>query len=111
MLTAGTWLVFTATTVVPAALVHPLTVTVKLYVPAMAVVADDLTGFCNVDVNPPGPDQLYIAPATAEVVRLMLFPVHTGLLLVVEGVEGKGVIPMLTVAIGLVHPPTVTVSE
>jgi hypothetical protein len=77
----------------------------------MAVVADDLTGFCNVDVKPPGPDQLYVAPVTAEVVRLILFPVHTGLLLAAKGVEGKGVIPMLTVATGLVHPPTVTVSE
>ena len=46
---------FTTTFVVPAALVHPLTVTVTEYVPAVAAVTLARLGFCNDDVNE-GPD-------------------------------------------------------
>ena len=45
----------TTTVVVPAALVHPLTVTVTLYVPAIATVAAAMVGFCTALVYPPGP--------------------------------------------------------
>jgi hypothetical protein len=38
-------IVFTTTVVVPATLVHPLTVAVTLYVPAIAVVAEGRVGF------------------------------------------------------------------
>jgi len=48
----------TVTVVVPAALVQPLTVAVTLYVPAIAVVAEELTvGFWLVEVKPLGPVQ------------------------------------------------------
>ena len=49
---------FTVAVVDPAALVHPLTVTVTLYVPVAAVVALVIKGFCKADVNPFGPVQL-----------------------------------------------------
>jgi hypothetical protein len=38
--------------------VHPLTVTVTLYVPLMAIVAFAIVGFCKVELNPFGPVQL-----------------------------------------------------
>jgi hypothetical protein len=48
--------VFTVALVEPAELVHPLTVAVTSYVPAIAVVALLLTvGFCDEEVNPFGP--------------------------------------------------------
>src|SRR5260370_39881391 len=55
----------TMTFVVPAADVHPLTVTVTEYVPASAVVALARVGFCNAEVKPFGPVQAYVAPPTA----------------------------------------------
>ena len=45
----------TTTFVVPAAEVHPFTVTVTEYVPASAVVAFVRVGFCSEDVKPFGP--------------------------------------------------------
>ena len=50
----------TTTVVDPAALVHTLavTVTVTLYVPALAAVTLGMVGFCKADVKPPGPVQL-----------------------------------------------------
>ena len=46
---------FTVAVVDPAALVHPFTVTVTEYIPDCAVVAEEIDGFCRLDVNPPGP--------------------------------------------------------
>ena len=46
------------TIVVPAALVHPLTVIVTLYVPALATVTLVMLGVLDVEVKPPGPVQL-----------------------------------------------------
>jgi len=80
--------VFTTTTVVPTADVHPPAVTVTLYVPAMAVVAEARVGFCTVDVNDDGPVHAYVAPATAAVERLRVLPVQTGVLLEGDGVAG-----------------------
>jgi hypothetical protein len=80
----------TTTVVDPAALVHPVavTVTVTLYVPALATVTPGMLGFCAADVKPPGPVQLYVAPATAGVVRLSVAPTHRGPLLAGVGVGG-----------------------
>ena len=50
--------VFTATTVVATALEQPATVTVKLYVPAIAVEADGRLGSSSAEENAPGPIQL-----------------------------------------------------
>ena len=81
---------FTTTVVVPAALVHPATVTVTEYVPAIASVAPGRVGFCSAEVNPPGPVHEYVAPATAGVLKLIVLPVQTGLLLLAVGVAGVG---------------------
>ena len=48
----------TTTVVEPAALVHPLTVIVTLYVPASATVTLVMLGVLEVDVKPFGPVQL-----------------------------------------------------
>jgi hypothetical protein len=50
MAIVGVMLLFTTTVVVPTALVHPATVTVTLYVPAIAALAEGLVGFWTVDV-------------------------------------------------------------
>jgi hypothetical protein len=53
---AGIALITTAS--VPGADVHPSTVTVTLYVPAIAVVTFGRVGFCVVELNSEGPVQL-----------------------------------------------------
>jgi hypothetical protein len=49
---------FTTTAVVPAKLVQPPTVTVTLYIPAIAVVADGRVGSSRAEENALGPIQL-----------------------------------------------------
>ena len=100
----------TATVVEPAALVHPLTVTVTLYVPAAANVTLAIVGFCNTEVNPLGPVHAYDAPETAGVVRFNADPTHNGPLLAAVGVVGAGLITTVVEPAALVHPPTVTVT-
>ncbi len=102
--------VFTTTAVVPTALVQPPTVTVKLYVPAIAAVAPVRVGFCRAEVNALGPVHAYVAPVTAVVVKLIVFPVHTGLLLDGAGVAGVLFTTTVVVPTKLVHPLTVTVT-
>jgi catabolite regulation protein CreA len=96
--------------VVPAALVHPLVVTVTLYVPAMATVALVRVGFWTEDVNEAGPVHEYVAPATVAVEKFAVFPLHTGVLLEGEGVAGVVFTATTVVPAALVHPPTVTVT-
>jgi hypothetical protein len=79
---------FTTTAVVPAALVQPATVAVTLYVPAIAVVAPVLVGFCNVDVNALGPVHEYVAPATVEAAKVIVDPAQYGPVLVATGAAG-----------------------
>src|SRR5690242_21683491 len=59
----------TTTVVVPAAETQPLTITVTPWSPLMAVVAVAMEVMSKVEVNPPGPVQLYVAPPTAGVDR------------------------------------------
>jgi hypothetical protein len=106
---AGVALITTAT--VPAALVQPFTVTVKLYVPAIASVAFARVGFCADEVYPPGPVHEYVAPATGVVVNVSVVPVHTGLLLPGAGVPGIGLTTTVVVPKTLVQPLTVAVTE
>ena len=68
----------TVAVVVPAVLVHPLTVAVTLYNPVAAVVALAIVGFCKVDVKPLGPVQAYVAPVTVDAVRFKVLPAHIG---------------------------------
>ena len=94
----------------PAALVHPLTVTVTLYVPAAANVTLAIVGFCNEEVKPFGPVHAYVAPETAGVVRFNADPTHKGPLLAAVGVAGDGLTTRVVEPAALVHPPTVTVT-
>ena len=101
----------TTTVVVPAALAHPATVRVTEYVPAIAVVALVILGFCRVEVNELGPVQLYVAPDKVGVVRLIVDPAHTGELLPAVGVEGTEFTTTVVLPAKLVQPDTVTVTE
>ena len=101
---------FTTTVVVPAAEVHPLAVTVTLYVPAMATVAFVILGFCTEEAKLFGPVHEYVAPATAGVERLMVLPEHTGVLLDAVGVAGDGFTTTAVVPTPEVHPFVVTVT-
>ena len=101
----------TVTAVVPALLVHPETVAVTEYVPAPAAVMPAMLGFCDDDVKPFGPVQLYVAPDTVDAKRFNVDPAHTGPLLVAVGAEGIAFTVAATVPAVLVHPETVTVTE
>ena len=102
---------FTTTVVVPTALVQPETVTVNEYVPAAKTVTPAMFGFCNAEEKLFGPVQLYVAPATAEVVKFKVVPVQTGLLLDGDGVAGIGFTTTMVVPAGPAHPATVAVTE
>lgn len=101
---------FTTTAPVPAALVHPFTVTVTLYVPPMATVAAGRVGVLTALVNDAGPVQAYVAPVTAAVLKLMVCPAQSGVLLVTAGVAGVAFMTTAPVPAALVQPPTVTVT-
>ena len=101
----------TTTFVVPAADAHPLTVIVTEYVPASAVVAFARVGFCNEEVNPFGPVQAYVAPATVGVERLIVAPSQYGPPLLAVGVAGVGFTTTLVVPAADGQPLTVMVTE
>jgi hypothetical protein len=81
------------------------------YVPASDVVAVDIVGFCEVEVYPPGPFQVYVAPATVEAVNDRSFPVQIGALLPATGVAGGGATVTAVVPAGPVQPFSVAVTE
>ena len=107
----GTTLPLTATTAVPKGLVHPATVTVTLYVPAIANVEEGREGSSNADVKALGPVQAYVAPANVFEVNSIVEPVHTGELLPAIGAAGIGFTTIETVPAKLEQPPLVTVNE
>ena len=98
---------FTVTFVVPAGPVHPPAVAVTEYVPLAKVVADTMLGFCNVELNPFGPVQLYVAPAITLAVRSNVDPEQIALLLPAVGATGLGEIATTVVPCGLVQVPRV----
>jgi hypothetical protein len=108
-LTTGSGL--TVTFVFPAALAQPFTVTVTEYVPALPVATDAIPGFCDDEVNPPGPVHEYVAPATFGVVRFNAAPTQRGPLLAAVGVAGFGFTTTVVFPAALVHPLTVMVTE
>ena len=65
---------FTTTTVVPAILVHPATVTVTLQVPDAKTVALARVGSSNEDENAFGPVHEYVAPAIVFDVKFNVVP-------------------------------------
>lgn len=101
--------VFTTTVAVPAAEVHPPTVTVTLYVPAIAVVAFTLFGVRVPFVYEPGPVHAYVAPESVGVDNAMVDPVHTGDVAVAVGIAGVALIITVVVPAAEVQPLVVTV--
>lgn len=99
---AGT--AFTTTVVVPAKLTHPPTVTVTLYVPAIASVEAGRVGFCKVEVKVLGPVHAYVAPATVGVAKVIVAPAQYGPVLVAVGVAGKAFTTTVVAPAKLVHP-------
>ena len=69
-----------------------------------------MDGFCEEEVNPFGPDQLYVALVIVVAFKFNVAPAQIGLLLVAIVV---GVVIILTevVAGKLEHPATVIISE
>src|SRR5207247_880686 len=101
----------TTTSVVPAAEVQPLTVTVTEYVPASAVVALARVGFCSAEVKPFGPVHAYVALATVGVKSWIVAPSQYGPPFVAVGVAGLALTTTFVVPAAEVQPPTVTVTE
>ena len=100
----------TVAVVVPAVLVHPLTVAMTLYSPVAAVVALAIVGFCKVDVKLLGPVQTYVAPVTSVAVRFKVLPAHIGPLFPAVGAVGIALTVAVVVPAVLVHPLTVAVT-
>ena len=105
----GVWL--TTTFVVPAAEVQPFTVTVTEYVPAFAVVALAMVGFCNDEVKVFGPVHAYVAPATVGVESAIVAPEQYGPPFDAVGVDGIGFTTTLVFPAAEVQLFTVTVTE
>lgn len=102
---------FTTTLVVPCEEEQPATETLIVYIPELAGTAFAMIGFCNVELNPLGPVQLYDPPATEGVVRLIGPFSHTGELLLAVGVAGIGMITTLVEAVAPEQPATVAYTE
>ncbi len=64
---------------------HPPTVIVTEYRPEAEGAAEGIWGFCSADVKPPGPVQLYVAPATSEAVSCSVCPSQIGPLFPASG--------------------------
>ena len=105
---AGGLLITTVT--VPPGPVQPFTVAVTVYIPAAAAVTLGIEGFCSDEEKLFGPVQLYVADGIVLAKRFNVKPTHTGLLLVATGAAGIALITTVVVAVGLVHPLTVTVT-
>ena len=75
---------------------QPATVAVTLYEPDAASVAEEMDGFCWIDVKEFGPVQEYDAPATVEAMSCSVCPTQTGPLLLATG---AGVLLTVRVAV------------
>lgn len=79
-------------------------VTVRTYTPSLASVTFESTGFCEAEVNPPGPVQLYVAPATVWACSAAVPPTQGGII----GDEAKATGNGFTVTVNVVpvaHEP------
>jgi len=105
----GVWLI--TTVVVENDLQIPRTA-VTVYVPDAAVVTGEMLGFCNVDANRFGPDQLYPTPSVASVdVSSKVLPEHTGLLLPATGSTGVESTTTAIIDSAEGHPASVAITE
>ena len=103
-------ILFTTTLVVEGELAQPFTVAITLYVPVAKTVGLAMLGFCNVDVNPFGPVQEYVAPAMAVEVRFNGLPTQTGAFELAAGLVGILFIVTLVVPAKLAQPPEVALT-
>jgi len=79
-----------------------------------------IVGFCDEELNPPGPVHEYDAPLVAPAERDMELPTHNGPLFEARGAKGRGltIAPVdagelaqpFTVAVTLYNPPPATVT-
>src|SRR4051794_15636924 len=100
-----------ATLVVPAAEeVQPFAVAVTEYVPAAAVVALAMVGFCSAEVKPFGPVHEYVAPATVVALSWTVAPEQYGPVFDAVGVAGLALTTTLVAPAADVQPFTVTVT-
>ena len=81
---------FTVTETATAELVHPETVTLQEYDPALLELAPVTVGFCDEEVKPFGPVQAYDALLTELEVNFIVAPAHIGLLLDTVDADGMG---------------------
>jgi hypothetical protein len=92
-------------------LVHPFTVTERLYVPEFVADALLITGFCCVEVKPFGPVHEYEAPVRFAAFSNIDDPEHNGEFADDIGEIGIKLTTTFWVAAALVHPATVAVTE
>ena len=90
--------------------VHPATTTYSEYTPLMAAVALPRVGSSTPEVQPPGPDQTYVAPGKVGPFKMRVVPAQIGLLVVKFGCTELLRMVMFCVATAEVHPATTTYS-
>ena len=90
----------TVTLNVPAGPGQPATVAVTEYIPVANVDAPGIVGFCTFDVNELGPVQLYVAPAIADAVKLIVLPAHKVAVPPAVGAAGAGLTTTVVVPAG-----------
>ena len=73
----------------------------------MATVALAIVGSSAAEVNPAGPLQLYVTPATVFAVRLIALPLQTGVFDEIVGAAGVGLTTTGTLAVADVQPVAV----
>jgi hypothetical protein len=96
--------------VVPAALVHPLTVIVTEYIPVARVEAPVIEGFCEVDVKLLGPVHAYVPPPGLAV-KFNVDPSQIAELFTAVGAAGVGFTTTAIVEAALPQPDTFTPTE
>jgi hypothetical protein len=101
---------WTVTLLTPAGLVQPLIVTVTEYDPEVLIVALLITGFCEPELKPLGPDHKKLPPEGLAV-RLSVEPAQMGPLLPAAGAAGVVFTVTARVPGELVHPAEVTYRE
>jgi hypothetical protein len=96
--------------VLPIGPVHPFTVALTEYVPEAFTAAFGIVGFCDEELNPPGPvheyDAALIAPAESD----KELPTHKGPLFEARGAKGRGLTTASVDAGELAQPFTVAVT-
>ena len=86
----------TTTLVLAVAEVHPPTVTVQLYVPAMAAVTDALVGSSKLEEKADGPVHAYVAPPIVLDVKFKVVPAHNGEFDEMVGADGPAFTVIVT---------------